>query len=619
MDYGKLSVTIDNAFSNYILYRCADMNGVQNAIQITFGVKIDNPVRLPLSSVPKRLLHFRIELLPDPVKSTASPNILFKDTHTTCYGSTYTLTANASFSDCDNYSMTYYVNPPAYTEFPIITSLSHATINAGDQKKLTIWGLNFGKDKGKVQFRSADDGGQTFLKDLDDQYYVSWSATKIEVIVPSIVYKGYQADPKRYRGGAGTGKIQVETKEGRRCQSPTSLTIPRSFMNTGNPADPTNFPFQRPYLAKLDCEHDIVFTLHTSVEDHQQSTDVIEAIEAALSKWSSLLGISIALERDTTGALEYAEGAIGDNSTKNLIYFSANGLQATDMMAANNHFPRVDAKYYLGPPSNIQIRPTSLWSYRTSGSIPESKISFYQAFLHEVGHILLLQHVNDASNLMYYETPYGSLSDIYANSTCVQTAANVVALSKNVVWHNWQNKGLATLGAELEPLTVSVKKDQGFEDVEMYWAIPKGGFPPYKYLWDSPPQGGGPFSSVCSIPSHYAGSSSIPVSICSGKLRVTVTDACGAKAVVTITPKKSAQAYDDDFITVYPNPATDRLSISAPGRKIESVALFNQLEQRMKEGKETELQIGDLPAGLYILRIKTDKETVVRKVVKRQL
>lgn len=70
-------------------------------------------------------------------------------------------------------------------------------------------------------------------------------------------------------------------------------------------------------------------------------------------------------------------------------------------------------------------------------------------------------------------------------------------------------------------------------------------------------------------------------------------------------------------ISIYPNPATNQITVSAQDCRIESMTLFNQLGQQVKETKDLEINIGDLSAGLYILQVRTDKGSIARKIVKQ--
>ncbi|MDR0363684.1 MAG: zinc-dependent metalloprotease [Bacteroidales bacterium] len=614
---GKIEATIDSEFNNYMLYQITDIQGggVQNVFQVIFGVKINNPARLQLSSTPKRILHFRIEILPNPAKSTFG--ILFNNTHTTCYSSTYTLTANEPFGDEICYSMTTYIDSfiPA-GEPEITTNLSAITVDAGVGQILTIQGVNFGSRRGIVQFSSADDGGATFLKGLDDQYYVSWSDTEIKVVVPSLVYKGYEEDfDKDYRGGAGTGPIQVQTAgKADSCQSATALNIRRSFTNYRD----HDLLIQRTYLAKLACDHDFVFTLHTSVQGNQPA---VTAIEAALNKWSALLNISIVLERDQAGNFIYINDKF-INEFKNLIYFGA----VNGMKVSRNFLPGYDIsgseeerKFYLTG-ATIQISNSDPWNYSLTTPVG-SKLSFYQAFLHEIGHILLLQHVNDPSNLMYYEIKTGDpIIDVNAGAPCVQAAADIVALSKNIVWKSIliQGKCPITLSAPVPNPTVSIMHQIAFNNLlGEYRADVSGGFPPYAYHWEYISPGGGLQGFNCIIPSQYVNKQTIPESECKSPLRVTVTDKCGNQAQATIIPNKRLQALADDDLTVFPNPNRGTFEIvNIANATVYVYTAAMKLVRTFKNISESaKLDCGNLPTGLYILKIIDGEDVAVRKMI----
>lgn len=74
-----------------------------------------------------------------------------------------------------------------------------------------------------------------------------------------------------------------------------------------------------------------------------------------------------------------------------------------------------------------------------------------------------------------------------------------------------------------------------------------------------------------------------------------------------------------DYLLIYPNPAKDQLTVEAkPGVALRAVAVYNILGQRLKnESPATSgsyvMAVGDLAAGVYSLRIETDKGVVIRK------
>jgi len=83
---------------------------------------------------------------------------------------------------------------------------------------------------------------------------------------------------------------------------------------------------------------------------------------------------------------------------------------------------------------------------------------------------------------------------------------------------------------------------------------------------------------------------------------------------------------DDKFITVYPNPATDHLFIQI----YKSYGFLRQVKILDLSGKiccdlkypantfipETQLRIGNLACGIYILQIQTESEAMAIRLIK---
>lgn len=78
---------------------------------------------------------------------------------------------------------------------------------------------------------------------------------------------------------------------------------------------------------------------------------------------------------------------------------------------------------------------------------------------------------------------------------------------------------------------------------------------------------------------------------------------------------------DSNGITVYPNPASDVLNVVSQKSIIESVSLTDVsgrlLISSQLKSQNGQLNIGQLPTGVYILNIKMDGKTVSKKIVKR--
>ena len=103
-----------------------------------------------------------------------------------------------------------------------ITGFSPTTITAGTFSVLTINGSAFGATQGTsfVEFKNADDGGATYIRP-DASQYVLWSATQIQVIVPTT---------SSVSATAGSGTIRVDIG-GVKTTSTASLTVQYAHIN----------------------------------------------------------------------------------------------------------------------------------------------------------------------------------------------------------------------------------------------------------------------------------------------------------------------------------------------------------------------------------------------------
>lgn len=74
-------------------------------------------------------------------------------------------------------------------------------------------------------------------------------------------------------------------------------------------------------------------------------------------------------------------------------------------------------------------------------------------------------------------------------------------------------------------------------------------------------------------------------------------------------------------LNVYPNPSSDQLMIQLIGRETYDYQMFNSLGMKLLSGKVlegvTQLQVADLPAGLYLLDIlQKNKSIKTYKIIK---
>lgn len=453
---GFFSASFCSDFQSDSYYLYGSSNPTANTLDIMAGLDYV-PVlqRVLLDTVPKPFLHLAFAVNLD----SASHGVAFQ-TVTAPYGNpTYATSTNAQFDQY--YDFDNIIHLPSDTfkfhnnHMPTILQMDSIPKIAGVGDTLIIRGLNFGDTIGKVLFKSADDGGQTHLLDLDDQYYLTWSNSLIKVIVPSIVYKGYEHNVGRpYSGGAGSGNIKIITHHGD-TSSTNNVNYLRINYSVANIRGNDSI-IRRTYLVRQHCDYDYQFTLH---RDFENDSIKISVMDTALRLWSKLTGLTLQLERDAYGNLVFEDS---DSVTgKNIIYFASNTNQG--LMTTFNKYSGVRINdtlfYHRTTGSNIRIvkypinRP---WNYSLSDSV-NNQYSFYQAFLHEIGHILLLGHVNDIADIMFYST--GELNYILIPDTSSWAVKGVLAnieASRNINWP--ANSGLYPIGVRKPTISIAGNK-----------------------------------------------------------------------------------------------------------------------------------------------------------------
>ncbi|MEN8157249.1 MAG: T9SS type A sorting domain-containing protein [Bacteroidota bacterium] len=92
------------------------------------------------------------------------------------------------------------------------------------------------------------------------------------------------------------------------------------------------------------------------------------------------------------------------------------------------------------------------------------------------------------------------------------------------------------------------------------------------------------------------------------------------RRIVTIDLTTAVDESENRHVSVYPNPATDRLIISGvTGRAVARIFnIHGQLQLTTHTEEQTrEINVSELPAGVYMIRLETEQGSVVKKFLKR--
>lgn len=313
-----------------------------------------------------------------------------------------------------------YRSPNAVT----INSFSPTSTTAGTMITLTINGTGFGsaQGNGKVEFRNADNGGSGYMSPVQDEY-ISWSNTQIKVKIPS---------------GAGTGDIKVTNNSGGSDVSSSDITINYNIKNTEH-----NGVQYRTNMVDSDGSGGIKFVFYT---DFYNNSNARDAYERALGTWRCDYDGT-----DGTGVY-FADGGsstvdvIADDGVNIVRFDNGNEL-------ASNVLGRMTSRYTgcgsgSGPIewyvreldvafNDVPGSSSNTWNFseadNTTGS---NQYDFESVAVHEIGHGHELGHVIDANQIMHYSISNGqekrelSQDDLdagndvlsYSSSTCSKPA-----------------------------------------------------------------------------------------------------------------------------------------------------------------------------------------------------
>lgn len=286
-----------------------------------------------------------------------------------------------------------------------ISSINPTTLTAGNDAVLTINGSGFGASytgNAKVEFKSADDGGATWVSALAS-HIVSWSNTQIQVEV---------------RTSAGTGQVRVTGVDGTQATSSQTLTISYNLLNVTS----SNIQYKT-WLQNQDGSGGMTFTFNTNFNNN---TDAANAFKRALQSWRCGTFVNLKIATGTT-SVNSESGSDGVN----VVAFNDAGLPSGVLGVTYNYWTSCGTGVWYPTAIDMIFRnsPTpSGWNFGPQATTG-NRFDFESVCLHELGHAHQLGHVINTAIIMHYAIGPNSDNRNLNTSSDIPGGADVVAYS----------------------------------------------------------------------------------------------------------------------------------------------------------------------------------------------
>ncbi|MBF9221130.1 IPT/TIG domain-containing protein [Hymenobacter ruricola] len=476
---------------------------------------------------------------------------------------------------------------------PVITGFAPASVAAGSGAVLTIDGANFGATQGSghVDFPNANDGGSS-LASANPTDYVSWTDTRIEVRVPSVVIANGRT--------AGTGVFRVVNAANETGSSPSALVVVYALSNVlpGGSSTPG-----RPRLVNDDGAGG--YTLQYS-PSFVTVTGAAAAFERALATWSCasrlrrVVGSPVSTEATPTNGVNevsfgtLSAGVLGVTRSYFSGCFDGDGVVQFSL----------DETDYVFTPT-----PSAGTTWQFGPAAPgTAQYDFESVALHEQGHGTQLTHIIDPTAVMHFSLTNSQTRRTLSTASDVAGAADVFTYSLTNPCGDPGPVATAVpagcLGSLPVELTAFSARYQAGRGTQLDWATAAEHHSAY-FALESQEAGAAAWQEIGREPA--AGTSARahtyqahdPRPLAGTRYyRLRQVDQDGTTAYSPLAAVSGAE----DGLSLYPNPVAGRLQVGGPARA-------GQLRCYDLAGREVarfaltpgpnDLDVGALPAGLY--------------------
>ncbi|NVO85460.1 matrixin family metalloprotease [Hymenobacter terrestris] len=283
----------------------------------------------------------------------------------------------------------------ARPQVAVISGIGPLRLSAGTGAVLTITGSGFGPSRGTgtVEFRNADDGGATFTRVNDDDY-VSWTDTRIQVRVPALSATG---------NPAGTGPVRVTPAGTGQLATLSLQTVLIEFAAT-NVRDTNTGQRAVPAHRDQNGAGGLTFRFEPGFVANAAAA---AAWQRALTGWRCQTGINWELgpPRTTTGVANDDINSVGFDTGAQL---PAGVLGRTTSYYEGCYRPDGTVAFFVKE-IDTQYDDAAAWQFGPANPA-STQLDFESVAVHELGHAQQLSHLIMPSAVMHYAIARGQRS-----------------------------------------------------------------------------------------------------------------------------------------------------------------------------------------------------------------
>jgi hypothetical protein len=300
--------------------------------------------------------------------------------------------------------------------YPHIDSITETSLTkkhyfaGGIGQEIDIWGGGFGAHTGDANVRFSDKENSASEVSLDSAHYVTWSGTKIQVIVPSNIADAFGSLKNAV---VTSGHVTVNTSSNNTVRD--TINIRYSVLNQKNatnhkyyPVDMRNGNGSGGYTLKLNS---------SDFSGHWQNKNCL--YEAA-RLWGCATGVNFTASTTYTAnkynTVGHTDNTVSFGHTPNGViswsYLKASTPCTYALGAVNNyHYPITQMDIVIDSNSRDSIWADPHHNY----PIPGQKYDLETIFEHEIGHGMGLNHTANANDMMRFGLKPGEIRIIHAN------------------------------------------------------------------------------------------------------------------------------------------------------------------------------------------------------------